>query len=349
MVDAVKLHLSRHFPACLAGVLCFASLLLVSGCGTVISHTSTSGSTGGNSASSATVAGGAQLGLLWSAADSTLRPLIGVPGATQLGAPIFPAGSYGNAAFSAPTQTALLVDPKGNLQWMTLPSLNPQTLAQGIPAGAAIAFSPRGAYAVVFAANSASLLTISGLPQQPAANSASAGAPLIAAAVSDAGTLLLAASTGKGSVSVTSITAGGSRTALANLAGYGGMAFLPGSEDILLSDSVANTLVRYHNGSSTVLATHASGLNRPFAVAASLDDRWAVAADRADSNLLRIDLTGVVPPAQSTCTCSLSQLSALGGNAVFELASPGAAPGWMIEADDPVARVLFIPAAGGGQ
>jgi hypothetical protein len=348
MVDTVNVHLRRLLNACIPGVPCLG-LLLVSGCGSLSPHTGTSGSSGSGSASPAHVAGGAQLGLVWSPTDSTLRPLYGVPGASQLGAPIFPSGSYATAAFSAQTQTALLVDPKGNLQWMALPSLSPQTLAQGIPAGASIAFSPKGAYAVVYGPNAASVLTVSGLPQLPTANSVSTGAPVIAAAISDAGTLLLATSAGNNTVAINSTTSGGSRTAVATLNGYGGMTFLPGSEDILFADSAANTLSRYHGGSATVLATHATGLSQPFAVAASLDDRWAVAANRADASLLRVDLTGVVPPVQSTCACSPTQLSALSGNAVFELAAPATAPGWMIEADDPVARVLFIPPARSGQ
>ncbi|HTW46853.1 MAG TPA: hypothetical protein VMD92_02830 [Acidobacteriaceae bacterium] len=348
MVDAVNEYPGGRVFARFTGLLCLG-LLLVSGCGTVVPNESTSGSSGSSSASQSIVLGGAQLGLVWSVADSTLRPIIGVPGATQTGAPLFPAGSYVTAAFSAQTQTALLVDPKGNLQSLVLPSTSPQTVVQGIPAGASIAFSPKGAYAVVFASGGTSVLMLSGLPQAPSANSVQAGAPVVAAAISDAGTLLVAARTGNNSVSVTASPASGSRSTLATLAGYGGMAFLPGSEDILLSDSVANTLARYHNGSATVLATRANGLNQPFAVAASLDDRWAVTANRADTNLLRIDLSGVVPPAQSTCACSPTHLSALLGNAVFELAAPGTAPGWMIEADDPVARVLFIPPARTGQ
>jgi hypothetical protein len=348
MVDAVNVHFDGHPTARAFAVLCLG-FLLVSGCGTVVPSSASSGSSGSSSASPATVAGGAQLGLVWNATDSTLRTLFGVPGATQLGAPLFPTGNYAMAAFSAQTQTALLVDPKGNLQWMTLPSLIPLTLTQGIPAGASITFSPEGGYAVVFASGGTSILTISGLPQQPSASSVSVGSPVIAADISDTGTLLLASSAGNHSVAVTTSTLSGSRATLATLSGYGGMTFVPGSEDILFSDSGANTLSRWHNGSATVLATHASGLNQPFAVAASLDDRWAIAADRADSNLLRIDLTGATPPAQSTCACSPRQLSSLNGNAVFELAAPGKVPGWMIEADDPVARVLFIPASRSGQ
>jgi hypothetical protein len=347
MVDAVKLSFGGLPTARISGLVCL-SLLLAAGCGTVVPHSTTTGS-GGASAGSTAVSTGAQLGLVWSTADSTLRPLSGVPGSSQLGAALFPAGSYVGGSFSPQTQTALLIDPKGNLQWMALPSLTPQTIAQGIPSGATIAFSPKGAYAVVFAPGTASLLTISGLPQQPVVTPGTAGNPVLGAAISDAASLLLATGAGNGSIAITDITSSGTRTTIAALNGFGGMTFLSGSEDILFSDSVANTLSRSHNGSATVLATHANGLNQPFAVAASQDDRWAVTADRADTNLLRIDLTGATAPSQASCSCTPNQLSALNGNAVFELSSPGTAPGWMIEADDPVSRVLFIPPARGGQ
>jgi hypothetical protein len=127
------------------------------------------------------------------------------------------------------------------------------------------------------------------------------------------------------------------------------MSFIAGSEDSLIADAGANTLTRYHGGVGSVLATHTNGLNQPFAVAASQDGHWAVTADQADGSIVRIDLTGITPPVLSTCACSPTQLSGLTGNAVFELAAPAATPGWMIEADGPTARVLFIPPVRGGQ
>jgi hypothetical protein len=289
------------------------------------------------------------MGLIWNPADSTLRSLAGVPGSTQLGAALFPAGAYAAGAYSSGTQTALLIDPKGNLQNMTQPLPQPETVAQSVSPASLIVFAPRGAYAAVFAPGSTSVLVVGGLPQAPVTNEITAAAAVQGAAISDAGTLLLATSASNGSVAVTAINAGGARTNLATLTGFGGMSFIAGSEDSLIADSAANTVARYHSGAAVTLATHANGLNQPFAVAASQDGHWAVAVDKADASLLRIDLTGATPPAQSTCACSPNQLSALSGNAVFELAAPAAAPGWMIEADSPTARVLFIPPARGGQ
>jgi hypothetical protein len=274
---------------------------------------------------------------------------VGVPGATQLGAALFPAGTYSAGAFASLTQSALLIDPKGNLSVMTLPSLQPVLLTGNVSPSSQITFSPHGGYAVVFAPASTSLLVVTGIPKSPLFTTVTSATPIQGAAISDAGTLLVAANGAAKSVTVTSTTAIGTISTLATLGGFGGMNFVPGSEDALIADSSANTLARYHNGTATTLATGVNGLNQPFAVAASQDDHWAMAIDRTGSSLLRIDLTGATAPAQSSCTCSPTQLSALNGNAVFELVAPGATPGWMIQADSPTSRVLFIPPVRSGQ
>lgn len=331
----------RRRIACLSGSACLC-VLLASGCGTVTPNSSSSGSTGSTTAASTTISAGPQLGLAWDTADSTLRPLAGIPGSTQLGAPLFPAGTWVTGAFTPSTQSALLIDPSGKLQLLALPSLQPQTLTSHVAAGSSIVFAPHGAWAAVFLPGSASALVIGGLPQSVTVNPLTVSSAIRGAAISDAGTLLLATDSAPG-IAVTSIAADGTRSTVAALQGFGGMAFLPGSENFLLADSVANTLALWRNGAASTLATKAAGLNQPFAVAVSQDSRWAVAADRADSTLLRIDLAGTTPPVPSTCACSPSQLTALNGNAVFELIPPSAAPGWMIEADDVSPRVLFIP------
>ena len=324
-------------------------MVLVSGCGTVTPSSLAKGPGSSSVPAGTNISTGAQLGLIWNSGDATLRTLVGVPGSTQLGPALFPVGAYSAGAFAPLTQTALLIDPKGNLQILILPSLVPSTVAQSLSPSSVITFSPRGGFAAVFSPGSNSALLVTGLPQAPAVSTINAAGGILGAAVSDAGTVLLATGAVGSGVSVTSISAVGTRSSLASLAGYGGTSFIAGSEDSLIADAAANTLSRYHNGVATVLATHANGLNQPFAVAASQDGHWAVTADQADSLLLRVDLTGATPPAQSTCACTPTQLSSLSGNAVFELAAPAAAPGWMIEADSPTARVLFIPPVRGGQ
>lgn len=348
MVNAVRLRSCGIRTPRLAGVLSLG-LVWLCGCGTSTPNPSASVPSGGSSTSAGVVSSGPQLGLVWNPGDATLRPLNGVAGSAQVGTPLFPAGSYATAAYSAPNQTALLVDKSGNLQVLALPSSQPSAIAQGVASAATIAFSPHGSYAAVYAPGATSLLLISGLPQQPIVATVNAGGALRGAGVSDAGTLAMATTASAASISVTTIASGGARSVLASLGGFGGLAFLPGSEDLLLSDAVANTLLRIHSGSATTVATHADGLNQPLAVAVSQDDHWAVTANRADGTLVRVDLTGTSPSARSTCVCSPSEVLPLYGNAEFELTTPGKSAAWMIEADDAVSRVLFIPPARSGQ
>jgi hypothetical protein len=341
----MKLRSCGRLNAKLGSAICVA-ILLLTGCGK--SNITTTGGNRGIPAGT-NVSNGAQMGLIWNSSDSTLRALVGVPGATQLGAAIFPAGTYSNGAYAGLTQTALLIDPKGNLKVMTLPSQQPISIAANVAPSSQISFSPHGGYATILAPGASSLLLVTGIPQSPAVANISSTTQIQGAAVSDAGTLLVAANGTTTGVTVTSTTAAGTRSMLATLAGFGGMNFVPASEDSLVADSSANTLTRYHNGTPATLATGVNGLKQPIAVAASQDGHWAVTADGADGFILRIDLTGATPPTQSSCTCSPTQLSALSGNAVFEMVAPGAAPGWMIQADSPTSRVLFIPAVRSGQ
>lgn len=343
----MKLRSRGRLNAALGSVACVA-ILLVSGCGksSINSGTTTGGTT---TPTATTVSTGAQMGLIWNSSDSTLRALVGIPGATQLGTPLFAAGAYSTGAYAGLTRTALLIDPKGNLKVMTLPSQQPVALAENVSPSSLIAFSPHGGYAVVLVPGSTSLLLVTGIPQSPSASTITSSTPIHGAAVSDAGTLLVAANGATAGITVTATVANGAHSTLAMLGGFGGMSFVPGSEDSLIADSSANTLARYHTGTPATLATAINGLNQPLAVAASQDDRWAIVADRADGSLIRVDLTGAAPPTQSSCTCSPTQLSALNGNAVFELVAPGTAPGWMVEADSPTSRVLFIPPARSGQ
>jgi len=343
----MKLRSCGRLSACLVSVTSVA-IVFVSGCSrSSISTGTTSGGT--TTPAGSTISSGAQMGYIWNSSDSTLRALVGVPGANQIGAALFPAGTYATGAYTSQTRTALLIDPRGNLKAVALPSEQTVQLEANVPLSSVISFSPHGGYAVVMVPGSTSLLLVSGLPQSPVATSVNSTAKIQGATVSDLGTLLVAANGATAGVTITATVANGTRSTLASVGGFGGMSFIPGSEDSLVADSTVNTLARYHNGTPTTLATGSSGLNQPLAVAASQDGHWAVVADSTGGSLVRVDLTGATPPAQSTCNCSPTQLSALNGNAVFEVVAPGTAPGWMIQADSPTSRVLFIPPVRSGQ
>lgn len=322
-------------------------LLWSTGCGgnaaTSSGTSSGMGTTGtSNSAPAGNVSGGATLGLVWNSADKTLRPVVGVPGSSWLGSSIVPAGAYSTAAYSASSGVALLTDSHGNLSLITPGSQQPVPLAQAVPSTPEIVFSPDGQRAAIFDPNSDSATVVSGLPSQPIVSTITSHGAISALALSDEGAVLVA-SPGAAGVAITEISSSGALSTPASLAGFGGMTFLPGSNDFLLADSSNNTLVRFHSGSRQTLATHADGLNQPLAVAASADGQWAVTANRADGTLVRVNLTGTATPSRALCACSPTELLPLAGNAVFELTPPGTAPSWLMDADRSTPGIFFVP------
>lgn len=343
----------KHSSVSISSFLSIAAVSIclmsgIAGCGTSSSATAPSlGSTSASASSTAPagkVSGGANLGLLWSPADKTLRPVVGVPGSSWMGASVVPAGAYQMGAYSSASSVALLIDSRGNLSILSSPTFQPVVLAQGIPANSVIAFSPAGTQAALFVPGAASAMLLAGLPAQPSLTVFHATSSISGMAIGDDGTLLVA-SQGSAGFSIVQVSRGGTSSTVASVAGFGGMAFLPGTDDFLLADSVNNTLARMHNGSLQILATKADGLNQPLAVAASADSQWTVVANQADGSLLRLSLTGATAPARTVCACSPSELTPLAGNAVFALTPPGTAPSWLIDAGRTVPGVFFVPPA----
>ncbi len=343
---ATRRSASRFQPILPVSVFTAMVFLAITGCGTNVSNNPAGNGSGSsvssNTASAGTVSSGASLGLQWSPVDQTLRPIVGVPGSSWLGASVVTAGVYASASYSAASGAALLTDSHGNLSLILSGSQSPQVLAQGAPANAHIVFSPDGQRAAVFAPNSGSAMLVTGLPGQPGVSNYTSTSAIAALAISDDGALLIA-SPGSAGVAITEVSSTGAQATVATLAGFGGMTFLPGSDDFLLADSVQNTLVRIHNGTAQTLATHADGLNQPLAVATSADGQWAVTANSADGVLVRVNLSGAAAPAKALCACSPSELTPLAGNADFELTEPGKSASWMIDAARNTPSVFFIP------
>ena len=150
----VKTTLRRHRARCVA-VGALAACGALAGCGTAVVLPG-SGASGVSSA----VSNGPQLGYLWDAADQTLRPVLGIPGSSQFGQSVTPAGLYINGAGSARSGLALLQSANGSLSWMALPSGSAQIIAGASISGAAqIAFSPSGTDAIVFTPGAASFVS----------------------------------------------------------------------------------------------------------------------------------------------------------------------------------------------
>ena len=333
----VKTTLRRLRARCVA-VGALAACGALAGCGTAVVLPG-SGASGVSSA----VSNGPQLGYLWDTSDQTLRPVLGVPGSSQLGQSITPAGLYINGAGSARSGLALLQSADGSLSWMALLSGSAQVIAGASFSGVAqISFSPSGTSAVVFTPGANSLLLVSRLGAAAQVQTLAAPAALVSATVSD--TAQVAAVSGNGPLVVALLT--GNHSTLGSLAGFGGLSFLPGGDDLLLADSASGvvTVIRHSSTAPAAQSFTSASIQAPVAVAASLDGKWAVVANGGDPSAVRLDLSGAAVPLRIACACQPALLTPLMGNAVFSLTPLTALPNWVVDASAATPRTVFIPA-----
>jgi len=292
---------------------------------------------------------GPQLGYFWNAADETLRPILGVPGSSQVGQSVVAAGTYIAAAASAANAVAVLEEPDGSLDVMTLPSGQPVHVGGKVAvAGAQIRFSPSGKSAIVFAAGSASVSLLAGLPSAPSMTAITSPITVQEAAVSDAGSVAVASSSSTG-VSIQIVSASGAATAVGNTGALGGLSFASG-DDLLFADASANTLTLVHNAStkpSPVLVATAALLMTPAGLGVSQNGQWALVANSGEASAIRIDLTGQNAPLRIACNCTPALVAPLSGMGTFRITAPGAGALWAIDAGISAPRSFFIPALAG--
>jgi len=292
------------------------------------------------------VPGGAILGYVWSSNDGTLRPLLGVSGSAQVGQSIVARDAYVSGAASIPSGLGLVEDQKGNLFSLNLPSSAVTPIASGLPAQSQIIFSPLGVDAIVYASGGASVTLISALSSQPQTTTIAlpSGIKLVAAIVSDAGTVVV--ETQAAPVAIDILSPSGALLPLTTVAQAGGMTFQPGAENALVADRGKNAISLLENISTglTVEPLNGQGINLPVAVASSRDSRWAVVANGGDKNILRIDLQNGSAPSIVSCSCQATQLSSLAGSAAFRLNDLGNGPLWIAELSGSAPQLFFVPA-----
>jgi hypothetical protein len=300
------------------------------------------------SAPNSNVISGPTLGYVFTPTDGTLRAMLGVRGAARLSASIVPAGVYVAGDASTASSAALLEDETGSLFAFTLPASQPTHVADGLPASSHIVFSPSGETAIAYAQGGSNVTLVTGLPATPKAQniSFSGTGHLYSAIVSDNGTIVLASQ--GSSMQIGTLSASGQFSRFAAVSATPSFNFLSGSDDMLLADGGASTLQLVHSVSSAPLIQplSASGLNKPVAVAASVDRHWAAVANGADANIVRVDLTTGLPVQKLTCTCQPSLMSSLAGNAVFRVNPLGTGPVWTVDMAGATPQLLFVPAIG---
>lgn len=339
----MKPSLIRAFPQKLNVALISLSLGVTCGCGSGLGLGLSTGGSGSTPAPLAT-ANSPQLGYFWNTADATLRPVLGIPGASQIGQSVVPAGTYTTGAASSSSSVALLQEPDGSLDAMTLPSGQPVHLSAATSTGALIRFAPGGGSAVVFTPGSAALTVVTGLASAPAARALAAPSAVQDAAIGDSGSIAIAI---RNNIQV--IGTGGVPTSLATVGSLGGLAFASG-DSLLFADASANTLSLVRNASTQpALAVVPSGglLRAPAALGLSPSGQWALIANSAEASTVRIDLTAQNAPLLIQCACTPALVAPITGTATFRITAPDGGPLWAVDAAVSTPRSFFIPALPG--
>jgi hypothetical protein len=336
-----------HRPLRKLGVaLSGASLALLCGCGSGLGFSSTP--VGPSSPIPSATTNGPQLGYFWNAADATLRPVMGIPGASQIGESVVPAGMYTAGAAASVSAVALLQAPDGSLDVMALPAGQPTHLSAATTTGAQVRFSPSGKSALVFTPGASSVVLVSGLTSTPAASSVATPFAIQEAALGDSGSFAIATGSAAGA-SIQIVGANGPATSVGSVGTLGGLAFASG-DGLLFADASNNTLTLVRNASTSPASAPvptAALLMTPAGLGVSPNGQWVLVANSADPSTVRVDLTAQNAPLKIACSCTPALVATVAGTATFRVTAPGNGPIWAVDAGASTPRSFFIPALPG--
>ena len=295
--------------------------------------------------------GGPVIGFVFDGSVAALRPILGIPGASTLGAPL-DAGFELSWATVAPRQdSSIAVDSSGAVHLLRLGSGVSETRCGACPSTAdGAVFSPSGTAVALYAAGRVQIVT--GLPDAPVSGASFEVASFARAArgrtlappmaLSDDGAWLLAST--RDSVELFAAN-GGPRRLLATGA-YPLVAFAAGSHDAASADVRGAALVLFHDvaGASTGQRLAAPGdIRYAGALAFSADGGRLLLASAAEQSVAVIDLASGTRTV-AACDCAPTGLAAMGN--VMRLNEAGNGPLWLLD-DEAAAepRVVFVPAA----
>lgn len=338
-----NLSLSRSAAA--VAVSLAGALAATLGCGSGVLQSTAPQSTAVPNASAL----GPQLGYLWLDSDHTLRPILGVAGASQIGQSLVPAGTYVGAVSAAAANIAVLQDSDGSFDLMSLPSGSPVSLAAKLPAGAAMRLSPSATSALLYTPGAASASLVTGLLSTPQVSTVKFAGPIVDSTVSDTGAVGVEYSQGT-SIALSVMAVSGHAVPVASLGSTGGLSFLPGRDDLLFADGTANSLTLLRSATSapaSSLIQTASLLKSPLAVGVSGSGRWALvvngAVSSASQTLVRIDLN-TLTSVSVACACKPTEAAVLTDEGAFRVTNVRSGANWIVDASTASPRTLFIPA-----
>jgi len=284
--------------------------------------------------------------------SGTLRPILGIPGASLLGAPVDMGLETVDAAISPRQDYALLL--ARHHRQVELLRLDMSAAASPISGAMAapdlMVLSPTGSAAILYRTNDGLLQVLTGLPDSPQLlreiPCATLGGVLTSVAVADDGQTVLAAVANN----LVLIPADGIPRPLPLDGPVSAMAFRPRTHDAIVAIPQNNQVSLILHAADIpeiqLLAGPDDGILQPLAVAFSLDGLRALIAD-SGGNLVQLDLSGT-PPQSLSCQCKIAGLHRLAGSSVFRLTDPSLGPLIVFDGDAPQPRIVFVPAAPAG-
>jgi hypothetical protein len=351
---------ARGIAPAVAGVLA----LTVVGCGVGVSptiSTSSPSSPSSTAQSQSKPPTGPVLGYVWDVPSQSLLPIQGVAGASIIGGATVSATSQGHSfiasAISGISGMGLFLDANGGVFQGSITG-GPLTKVANVPGANLLILSNSGGYAVVTgkSTDGTSIASvISGLPNSPSTRNLTlaSAASVFGAAASDTGTVALATGSSQSGVSIVAFVGQGTGAQVATAPAFGGMQFVPNSDELVVADGESGALTaitQVNTTPSSSTLSSAGGIMAPVALDITSNGRWVVAANHT-GDVLRIDLTGVAAATKVHCSCAPSQVLALNGSAsgakagtTVRLVTPAGGPFWIVDAGNASPRVLFVPA-----
>jgi hypothetical protein len=290
------------------------------------------------------------LGFVYAAGGSEVRAINGVPGAATLSTPLPVPAGVTSLDFAPGQKYALVEQAEGaSLGLIAFSGAEPGALAP-IPGGISkpdvISFSPKGGTAALYSASDGRLQVLGGLPDNPQLTREIASGELPGAvrllAIADDGATLLA-----GTANNTVYLLGGSAPQmLESVADLGGMVFTPKSNDVLIFDRGAGTLVLIEGVSGVrskrVLAEGLTGLGGSIAL--NTNGRRAVLSTSTANHLWEVDLQSLaVQEVQLPTTPAMLDPLRLSGQ--YLLAWQPGQRAWILNTNQEKGTVYFVPAA----
>ena len=255
------------------------------------------------------------LGLMFDAGAQTVRTLVGIPAASQVGGTLDGTPLSGVAIASGPgyalalengTGAALLISPSGR-----------QPLA-GVRTGAQlVAVSPLGTAAAVYYGDSGKASILTGLPDAPQTlrEVTLDGTPSAMAVSDDGATLAAAISLSANESTVFSYSSGGAGQALLSDRLFTSLEFVPGSASLVMATQAAVYLYQNKQGLQ-LLTDQRDGLANVVGAAASADGTRVFISTQSG----RVAVHDLATSTQTllTCSCQPAGLWRLRGKAVFD-------------------------------